>query len=756
MSAHQGSADAGVRRLVRLRTRDEATHIGRGDTVFSTRNEGFVEGEREQGLFVHRTRLLSLYRCFVSGRRPIPVTLSQVRQDSWLGYYIAAAPSQDGDADSPDHVAQNALELRISRVVGEGMHEHYDITNYTPEPVRFRLALEVDADFADLEETRGERQQRGTLDRRWRRAGDAHELMFDYHAQHRFSHQGERGTAHVRRSLTLRIRNDGESPTRRGRRITFTIELPPQGRWHACLDWIAGVDGEPLPTPACDAFADVEAADQDGALFLREATVFTTAESTTLAGVVTEALARAKFDLAALRLPRFDHGARAWTIAAGAPAYVALFGRDTIVTAGQAAMLGPEMLRGTLIEMVSWQGSERNDWRDEQPGRILHEAHSGPLALLNYKPQARYYGSISSSGLFPAALAQLWQWTGDRDAVAPLIEPALRALRWLDSCTDPRGFHACTTRSRKGVKNQTWKDSDDSIRYEDGTEVAQPVATCEEQGIAYAARMAMAEVLSAFDRRDEARRLRREAQAFKRRFNDAYWMEDEGVFALALDPQGRQVRSIASNALHCVYSGIADDAFVPRIFERLLAPDMFSGWGIRTLSSQHPSYNPYAYHRGTVWPAEHGPFAFAACRHGLHDCLERICRSQFEAASLFDFRRLPECFSGHPRDAEHPFPAIYPAANAPQAWSASTVPALVQAMLGLRPSAPEALLRIDPNLPAWLPDITLGGLRVGNAVASLRFHRGDDGHTSYEVLDLRGELRISTEKPGNGESREVG
>ena len=497
--------------------------------------------------------------------------------------------------------------------------------------------------------------------------------------------------------------------------------------------------------PRCAAgINDLEQRDGSERRFLKDATGFTSGESETLAPVVVDALKQARRDLLALRLPRFDHGQRGWLAAAGVPMFVALFGRDALNTATLAAALGPELLRGTLAELARWQGREDNPWRDEQPGRILHEAHPGPLKQLNFNPKARYYGSLTASSLFPLAVGELWQWSGDRDAVAPLLDPALRALRWLETCRveDHGVFYASRTRSRQGIGNQTWKDSDDAVAYQDGEPVPQPIASCEEQGLVYAAKLALAAVLRAFGRRDEAARLAKQAHEFRRRFNEAYWMEDAGCFAMAVDPSGCQVRSIGSNALHCLATGIADEALAPRTLQRLFEPDLFNGWGIRTLSSRHPAYNPYAYHRGTVWPVEHGPFALGAARYGQHDRVAQICRAQFELASLFDYRRLPECLSGHPRDAEHPFPALYPAANAPQAWSAATVVSLLQALLGLQPFAPHRLLLLDPHLPEWLPTITLHNLRVGDAVATLRFDRHADGGTRFEVVEQRGELRM--------------
>lgn len=731
--------------LIRLQVRGEQCYVSRGNTVLAMGRDGFIEGGEEQGLFVRQTRVLNRYRCRIGRIRPFATTVSNVHQHNWIGYYVVPAPGSDdasGEGGLPQRSSQQTLEMRVARRVGEGMHEDYDLTNYSKQPVRTRLTLEFDADFADAEETKGERRQQGRVKRQWRREGDAWELSFDYRASHRFSHQGERGSASIHRGITLRIECADTPPRHREGRIQFDIELQPHERWHACLHWIVHMDGDELSAPRCGTDGDQRAhADPD---FMRDATDFASAESRTLAPLVVQSLERAREDLAALRLPRFDQADDAWTVSAGIPMYVALFGRDVLTTAYGAAMLGPELLRGTLPLLAQWQGRRDDEWRDEQPGRILHEAHPGPLAQLGFNPRDRYYGSLTSASLYPIVLGQLWQWTGDRKAVEPLLDPALRALAWMDrhARLDHGHFYAITTRSREGLKNQTWKDSDDSVVDEDGEIVEQPVATCEEQAFVFAAKRTMAQVLADLGREGEARRMSQEAHELRQRFEDAFWMDDADCYAMALAPDGRQVRSIGSNALRCVSSGIVDPSRVGRLMERLFQDDMFSGWGMRTLSSQHPAFNPYAYHRGTVWPVEHGATAQGCGRYGLHDCMHRLAQAMFEVAGMFEFRRLPECFSGHPRDEAHPFPAIYPASNSPHAWSASTMVALVQAMLGVYPFAGQRVLRVAPQLPEWLPQITLRGLRVGQARVDLAFNRKADGTTSFEVLGQQGEVRV--------------
>jgi glycogen debranching enzyme len=244
------------------------------------------------------------------------------------------------------------------------------------------------------------------------------------------------------------------------------------------------------------------------------------------------------------------------------------------------------------------------------------------------------------------------------------------------------------------------------------------------------------------DEKDEAKRLFREAGELKQRFNEVYWMEDEGFFAMGLDAGGRPIRSVGSNPGHCLAAGIVDDALVKRTAARLFADDLWSGWGVRTLSARNPAYNPYSYHRGSVWPVEHGSFALGLLRYGLHGELEQLCRGMFEAARLFDHYRLPEVFSGHARNAAHPFPAIYPQTNSPQAWSASAVICLVQSLLGLYPYAPLKMLLVDPQLPEWLPELTVRNLRVGEAAVDLRFFRKENGRSDWELLEQTGTLHV--------------
>jgi glycogen debranching enzyme len=726
--------------LIRVRPRPFTTHISRGRGVIATTLDGRVDDSPDHGYFVHETRLLSRWNYFIDDNPPSPNAFSAVHQNHWLGYFVTPAPGvtpppRDEGSGQVPAASQSTLELSTTRVIDEGVHEDVDLTNFTTERSTFVFAIELDGDFADQGETR-ERKEFGERTVEWDAAAQC--LRFDYVATH--------GEVTLHRGVSIEITNATSAAEWIDGRLTFRVSLDAKECWHACLRLTPLIDGETLPPPADCYGADQHLAphEQDVRWFLEETTCFETPSSTTMTADVLATIEQARADLAALRLFDLDQSPRSWTIAAGLPLYIALFGRDTLTVGMQASILGPEIMTGTLHVLAERQGTRVDDWSDEQPGRMLHEAHTGPLSMLECNPRGHSYSSLTTSGLYAFIVSELWHWTGDKDLVRPFIEPALRALHWLDHYADfdGDGFYEYQTHSPMGPRNQGWKDSPDAITYGDGTLVDPPIATCEEQGFVYIAKLHLSEMFFFLGERELSRKLYREASELKKRFNEAFWMEDEGFYALALDAKKRQVRSITSNPGHCIASAITDASLVPRTADRLFAEDLFSGWGVRTLSTEHPRYNPYSYHLGSIWPVEHGTFALGFMRFGLHERMEQIARAQFEAAALFEYHRLPELFGGHPRDLRSPFPAIYPNANSPQAWSASSVFSLLQAMLGLYPYAPLKMLIVDPHLPAWLPEITLRDLRVGKARVTIRFRRRADGRTSYRVLDQRGKLHV--------------
>ncbi len=724
--------------LIALRPRGQHHSISRGRTVLTTALDGSVQPQSNQGLWIYQARVLSRYRWLIGGRAPTFSALSAVEQHRDLAYYICAPSECGGDTPSCDP-AQQSIELRVARTVGEGLREEVTLVNHTQMRTTFELGLELDSDFADPAEVDSPRQQAGDLSVHCDPQRLASFLTFDYRARHRYSHQGDTGTASLYRAIRLGVTHDQEPPAYRGGSLRFRIHLDPRATWRATLLWTAQLEGRDLP------FWDGEA-DRKRDAFRASSAYYGSSFDATAATPVLQALARATSDLAALRLLDLD-GEDAlgptWIPAAGIPMYLGLFGRDILFSARQAASLDAVSMRGALATLAGHLGTKVDDWRDEQPGRMVHEMHTNPLSVLEYDPHGRYFGTVSGSLFFPSLVAELWRWTGDEALIRPLVEPALRGLRWADSWSrDESGFYRYRTRSEQGEKNQGWKDSDDAIVHADGSQVSAPLGTCEMQAYAYGSKVGLGEVLAALGEKDAAARLAAEAAELKRRFNDGFWMEEEGCLAMGIDAGNQPIRSIASDPAHCLLNGIVDDALRNKVAARLMKDDMFSGWGLRTLSSAHPAYNPFSYHRGSVWPVESAMFVMALAKCGLESDMNRLAKAIFEASELFQFHRLPEVFGGHQRDEEHPFPGLYPKANSPQAWSASAPFLMMQAILGIEPDAPHARLTVDPHLPDWLPEIRVCRLRVGKAVVDIAFRREDDGRTSFEVLRLEGALSV--------------
>jgi glycogen debranching enzyme len=535
--------------------------------------------------------------------------------------------------------------------------------------------------------------------------------------------------------------------------VVYQLDLAPRRPLELCLEVSPIFKGERVdPSYGCRAFASHDTAgDRVRDRWLRGATRLITPNHR-----VAAAWDRAIADLGALAL-QDGEGARALTPAAGIPIYQALFGRDTLTAAWQAAAANPLMLRGTLETIAAWLGKRYDDRYDEQPGRVIHQHQLSPLSLLGRNPFLHYYGDYAGPGMFLVGLAWYFWQTGDRDFVRSLRGPALRCLAWMDrdGDRDGDGFYEYATKAGKqGTKNQGWKDSNEAVLTAEGQNVEDPIAVVEIQGYYYAAKQQMGLVFMALGEVALGARLLAEAADLKHRFNRAFWMPEEQYYALALGPDKAQVRSISSNAGQALACGIVDNDKARAVADRLMAPDMFSGWGIRTLSSEHPAYNPFTYHLGSVWPSENASIALGLRRYGFSEHTQRLAEGLFAATGLFDADRLPEVIAGNPRDGLHPHPGIYPNSNAPQAWSASAIVMLVQALLGMVPVAPLRLLLIDPILPEWLPELTLEHVPVGDARVSLHFRRCADGRTDYRVTQKQGRVRVLRQAPPN--SLEVG
>lgn len=428
---------------------------------------------------------------------------------------------------------------------------------------------------------------------------------------------------------------------------------------------------------------------------------------------------------------------------AGIPWYVAPFGRDALVTALQVLPFAPEIARGTLRFLARHQARADDPFTDQEPGKILHEYRRGELASCREIPFLPYYGSVDATPLFVMLLAEYARWTGDVDLARDLWPAVDRALAWMASHStgDEPGYLRYARRSARGLDNQGWKDSYDAVMHASGALAPRPVAVVEAQGYQYAALLGAAAVAEAIGLADCAPTLRARAERLRVRFERDFWMEAENFYALALDGDDRACRVIASNPGHCLWTGIVSGARAPAVSQRLMASDMFTGWGLRTLGARELLYNPMSYHDGSVWPHDTAIAALGMRRYGLVEPFLALATALFEAAVHFPESRMPELFCGFPRRPGHG-PTRYPVACEPQAWSAGVVFHLITGMLGLVPSAAENRLTLDrPRLPAWLQWIEVHGLGLGKSRVTLRATQGREG-AAVELLARDGDVEL--------------
>jgi glycogen debranching enzyme len=697
-----------------------------GYMVLVCHADGSIDGPGT-GLFDLDTRILSTYVLRLDDQRPRAVGACAALADRWSA--TLHVPRQGGTPGGPG-LPQDAWAIHIERRIGCGMTETLRVRNESMVRAGARLTIDLDADFSDV--LRAPSGAPGPdVEATWP-AGDG---RLEFRGTHR--HDGREDVRGVGIDLdpapTEVIPVDDPSTRRR---VVFDLDVGPRGEQTISLTFASLADGTWRTPDQASARARAAEAWRAGR-----------AAVSTSEALVGPAFERAAEDLLALRAwesePSTDGSA--WVAHAGVPSFTGFFGRDALTTGWQAAMLGVEPLRGALEIAARSQGTRDDPWNEEQPGRMVHEMRRGPVAMLGLRPHRAYYGSQTTGSMFLLGLTEAWHWTGDDDLLRRHRDAALRAVEWAESLGDPDrdGFLEYASRSPDGLKNQAWKDSDEAIRYPDGRIVDDPISTVEEQAFHYLALQRMAEVLVALEEPPERAdaHLRRAAR-LREAWHRAFWMPEEGYYALALDPEERQVRTISSNVGHALGTGIVPADHAVAVADRLMSDDMFSGWGVRTLSAEHPSFNPFAYHLGSVWPVENATIAVGLKRYGLDGHLDQLLDGMFAAVAHCRDLRLPEALTGHDR-RDLPTPLPYPTSQSPQAWSASATVQFVQVMLGLYPFAPAGVLGlVRPRLPAWLPTVTVRGLRVGDATVTIRFERDSDGSAGHSVVDQDGSLRI--------------
>ncbi|MGA9007357.1 MAG: glycogen debranching N-terminal domain-containing protein, partial [Xanthobacteraceae bacterium] len=615
-------------------------------------------------------------------------------------------------------IAARTLGLVLGRHIKGGLHEDIDITNNSQKPVRFNLEIAIRADFADIFEVKAHHiVRRGHITTSWSPSRQA--MRFTYHnkdfCREVIIHTGD---------------GDGEPAVNANGRLSFDVALKPGQAWHRCLnyDLVDGASNIRAPRECTDSDArSVNVAEMDE--WQRRVLKIKTSNEEFY-----RCYSQGVQDMAALRLPLEGTDHMVFVPAAGLPWFVALFGRDTLTVSLQTMIVYPEFAAATLDLLGQFQAKERDDYRDAEPGKIMHELRYGELAYFKMIPHTPYYGTADATPLYLVALHAAWRATGDRALIEQHLPNAEACLTWIDKYgdRDDDGFQEYQTRSTAGYENMAWKDSGDSVMYPDGTLVRGPKALCELQGYVYDAWLRMAEIYDELDNKRRATALRKKATRLFKKFNEVFWDEKSGFYAFALDGDKKKVLSVASNVGQCLWSGIIAPERAGTVVKRLMRKDMWSGWGIRTLSADHPSFNPYNYQTGAVWPHDNSLIAMGMRRYGFAAEAAAVARDISRAASHFLLNQLPELYGGLQRDPAS-FPVQYLGANVPQAWAAGSPFMLLQAMLGLQQDAPRGKLYLDPALPDWLPDITLTDLRLGRRQFDIRFWRDGD-ETKWEVL----------------------
>ena len=686
--------------------------IHQGQTVLVTEADGQIVWPSDKGLYFLDTRVISSWSLFANG---VPWELLNGGAVTYFGARIFQTNRAFVTEDGP--IEARTLGLTLSRHIEGGMHEDIDISNNSGKAVRFNLEIAVRGDFADIFEVKSNRiVRRGRITTSW---SEAHQHARLTYRNHDFS-----------REVLITAKPTGAKSVYANGRISFDISLGPAETWHCCLLYDL-FDGQTKHASPRDCIGESHRSKHAESLEDWQRTVLKIRTSNEeFYRCFTQGVA----DMAALRLPIRGTDHMVFVPAAGLPWFVALFGRDSLIVSLQTVLVYPDFARGALDVLGAYQAQERDDYRDAEPGKILHELRYGELAHFRLIPHTPYYGTSDATPLYLVALHLAWRSTGDRSLIEKHLRTAEGCLAWIDNYgdRDGDGLQEYQTRSSAGYENTGWKDSGDAVMYEDGTLVKGPKALCELQGYVYDAWLRMAEIYDEIGGHDRAKHLREKAAALFQKFNELFWNEELGFYAYTLDGDKKPVFSIASNPGHCLWSGIVRKDRAARVVARLMQPDMWSGWGIRTLSALHKSFNPYNYQTGAVWPHDNAIIAFGFRRYGFAAEAAAVARSISGAASHFLINELPELYAGLQRE-NLSFPVQYIGANVPQAWAAGTPFVLLQSLLGIVPDAPRGQLYVDPALPDWMPDVTLIDLRLGRKTMDLRFWR-DGKDTKFEVL----------------------
>jgi glycogen debranching enzyme len=654
-----------------------------GSTFCISEPGGDIVPDRSHGLFVRDTRMLSRWELRVDGIEPQPLSVQQ--GEPYAGTFLGRMPPRAGKADS------TLLVIR-RRYVGDGMREDITLRNTSARAKRFKIELTAEADFADLFEVKGRSRPRAA----------ATTAVADSALIITSSRRERRQELQITGDQNPSVADDGV--------LSWRLSVPGHAEGTISVEAVPIDDGVAMTLrhPRGHALEKTLPARRLRKWRQRGPQVRTPDRN------LAQVLGRSVEDIGALRI--FDPEHPSWpAVAAGAPWFMALFGRDSLLTAWMLLPWDPSLALGTLRTLAAWQGNDVDAGSEEEPGKILHEVRFGPAASFALGGRSAYYGSVDATPLFVMLMAELQRWGGKENAVAALLPHADRALEWIETYgdADGDGFVEYRRKTSHGLVNQGWKDSWDGINFADGTIAEAPIALAEVQGYVYAAYRARARMAKLAGDAPAVAHWRKKAKQLKRDFNERFWIPDKGWFATGLDADKRQIDSLTSNMGHCLWTGIVAKDKAAAVARHLMSPEMFSGWGIRTLASSMAAYNPMSYHNGSVWPHDNAICAAGLMRYGFIEQAQRVTDTIIDAAAPFGYR-LPELFCGFSRD-EFPAPVPYPTSCSPQAWAAGAPLLLLHSLLRFTPEVASRQLWCAPEVPHRYLPLRVSGLRVGKS-----------------------------------------
>ena len=688
--------------------------VNHGATFLVTDQTGAIppSADGDYGLYSADTRFLSRHELRLNGRRPESVASVRLsfRHARW--HMIA-----DNVAGPDGDMREARVAVTIDRLISlQQMHEDLAVHTYARTPVSVLLEIKLESDFADLFEVRF---------RSWQRRADLNTWWVGPNSlESRYANKD-----FVRRCLVRALTGEGGITYANGA-LRIPIDLAPGKEWRLCLQYDLLTNDTELPDlPTKCAF-------ESGEDPMRLARAWQTSVSQIEPADIRLQFAyeRAIEDFAALRLHEQESSSDRWMPAAGLPWFMALFGRDSLIASIQAMVAQPAVAMGTLENLARWQSDVDDAERDAEPGKMPHELRVGEWAHFGIVPHRPYYGTADATSLYLLLLAENYRWSGEPRALEPFKGTAERCLEWIDrhGDRDGDGFQEYAPRTPRGYRNQSWRDAHDGVLDETGAFPDLPHATSELQAYVYGAKMQIGPLFEAWGETMLAARLRQEAGELRTRFMEKYWVDPPGELAFLLDGHKRPVTTVVSNSGHCLWMGMLDVERGRAAGRRLMQPDMFTGWGIRVLSDQHPSYDPHSYQRGSVWPHDSVIAAAGLKRYGLIEESWTILDGLLAAAMCFEDIQMPELFAGLPK-SEFAVPVPYRMANVPQAWAAGSVLHMVRILLGLEPDVPSGRIYLDPTLPAWCSRLELRRLKLGRHDVRMVVERKPDGQHEVDV-----------------------